>query len=1029
MSNPTTGGKIPLPDVPSSLTPTEALQQMAVTVKSVMNEIVAVMTPFVAEGLQRATDAQKAAEAELVALAGADPSSLPSHLSKMRSLLAGIYQEGGAADTLKSGAATKFPSLITAAQDDYAGQLTQQLINDAQAGVLTAGLGQPLPAPMLQPTPISIPASKPVVTVLQSAPLSPAIPKPPVNPTPQQEGAYINLLSSMGLKQQALDEATRYRNANPKLFADPTAGQSTVAPVVTQSPPLPTVTPSPPVTPVSPPQPVTLPPAPITASITPIPVQPAPIPPMPPVPPFISSDCPPCVATYFGQLQQQQNLITAALNAITAALSQPCSVTVNTQTSPTTNSTFNDYFGGSSYQSTSNVPVIQPANNTTSTQPAPQNGQATQPAAQSVFPKPSQKAPYDPSKSPQQVPSVPTVGSLNIPNFNAPDVCDFTKKWGLPTLGAGHDDVYKWLKNLTTSNPGVGLLDSLKSTAKSVPVLGSFIVSLIDTVISSSQIAPLWLVQLANKFGQELGCNIGDAALPITMETLIGIAAKYIGANFDDYAIPFTQWRRYVCPTELPSIADANAAYLTDEITDGQWECWVRANNGLPAPNRTVRNAARSRLSRDEYVSLLLRGNIDADTYQQKIRELGFTKADDVKGIEDLSVALPGIGDIIRFLVRDVGDTRIVETFGLDESFEAKWSDELAHMAKSQGISPNLAKLYWRAHWDIPSPTQLYTMLHRLRPGRVSGIDTTKQVGPLTAAQQKARLSQNDLVVTRDDVMLALQQDDIAPFWVNRLMAVSYRPLTRTDVRSAYVQSSIDRKELTEALQDFGYDPPRAETLARIYDNMKVRTLLRYPELQLYMKGALSVEEITLFLKGEGVEDNLIVRIINKADFRAKAQFRGACLKETMQQYYKGKISVVELRQQIRNLGLTLAHANKLISNAECEAKHQDKEATMAQVAQLYFDDLLKANDLTVRLVRIGYGIDLAKLLSADMIKRKEIRDGKAAEAETRREQIEQRRKDREAEKIAKEAAKAAKKGKNAEPPTPLTVPPIVPPK
>src|SRR4029077_5166744 len=84
-----------------------------------------------------------------------------------------------------------------------------------------------------------------------------------------------------------------------------------------------------------------------------------------------------------------------------------------------------------------------------------------------------------------------------------------------------------------------------------------------------------------------------------------------------------------------------------------------------------------------------------------------------------LSEELPPVGDIIRFMVRNTEDKDIVESFGLNKEFEQKYVGLLQKWGKAAGLTEEVVRAFWRAHWVIPAVGQLFAMFQRLRPGRV----------------------------------------------------------------------------------------------------------------------------------------------------------------------------------------------------------------------------------------------------------------------------------------------------------------------
>jgi len=111
-----------------------------------------------------------------------------------------------------------------------------------------------------------------------------------------------------------------------------------------------------------------------------------------------------------------------------------------------------------------------------------------------------------------------------------------------------------------------------------------------------------------------------------------------------------------------------------------------------------------------------------------------------------------GAPDYIRFAVRDVYDTVKRALYTLDEDYPKIVGAKL----KMLGYSPQDAKDAWAAHWELPSPTQAFEMLHRgVLPAGISIEDFLKSA-------------------------------DYAPVWRQSMKDISYNPITRTDAKRMY---------------------------------------------------------------------------------------------------------------------------------------------------------------------------------------------------------------------------------------------------
>jgi len=132
-----------------------------------------------------------------------------------------------------------------------------------------------------------------------------------------------------------------------------------------------------------------------------------------------------------------------------------------------------------------------------------------------------------------------------------------------------------------------------------------------------------------------------------------------------------------------------------------------------------ILNLYRSLLGVGECRELYLRGEISEKEHDQRLQQLGF-KDNDIEHLKKLYWYIPSPSDLVHMAVREAWADETAAMFGYDEEFP----EEFAEWAEKQGMSRDWAKRYWRAHWEIPSPTMGYEMLHR-------GIITEKELDTL----------------------------------------------------------------------------------------------------------------------------------------------------------------------------------------------------------------------------------------------------------------------------------------------------------
>jgi hypothetical protein len=225
-------------------------------------------------------------------------------------------------------------------------------------------------------------------------------------------------------------------------------------------------------------------------------------------------------------------------------------------------------------------------------------------------------------------------------------------------------------------------------------------------------------------------------------------------------------------------------------------------------------DVAKSRLKEELLVTLRLRNIITKAQYTLRMYALGYDAAE----AEDLYkslLAYPGISDIVRMAVREAYTPEIAEKFGQYLDIPPDFITEAAKV----GIPEEIARQYWAAHWDLPSPMQGFDMLHR-------GI------------------------ITQEELKLLLRALDVMPFWRDKLINLAYAPFTRVDVRRMHKMGILTRAQVLQSYQDIGYNPEKAEALTKFTEQLNAGTgtqaekeLTKSDILTAYRAGIYSREE------------------------------------------------------------------------------------------------------------------------------------------------------------------------------------------
>lgn len=337
-----------------------------------------------------------------------------------------------------------------------------------------------------------------------------------------------------------------------------------------------------------------------------------------------------------------------------------------------------------------------------------------------------------------------------------------------------------------------------------------------------------------------------------------------------------------------PAILDAatlTEAFRRGNVTDDYHYTELALSGYDDTSINVLKQLSRTLLSPDDARVLYVRGLISRADHDTILRQHGYAESD-IDLLVSTYSAMPSPSDIVRMAVREVFTPETATRYGLYEDIP----DDYFSWARRVGLSPEVAKLYWAAHWELPSPQMGYEMLHR-------GI------------------------ISLDQLKELLRALDVMPYWRDKLVALSYEPYTRVDIRRMYQTGALSYDEVIKAYKDIGYDDEKAKRLAdwtathyalsEKTDIDEYRTLSAQTYQAAYKRGIITRDEYISYLTilGYRREDAELMVAISDADkaisdipdedIPRKAQLTNLFLTA----YTSGVITSVELRSALSALG------------------------------------------------------------------------------------------------------------------------------
>lgn len=447
-------------------------------------------------------------------------------------------------------------------------------------------------------------------------------------------------------------------------------------------------------------------------------------------------------------------------------------------------------------------------------------------------------------------------------------------------------------------------------------------------------------------------------------ETITGAPLKYL-AQSNTYSLQF------LAPQFLPGQADLDNLQLRDKIDEDVWTCLTKANGNLPQWHRAARDAKQALLTPDQITQLRRRNLITVKQYWDMMREAGYINDRYTGATWELSELPLGASDIVRCMVRDSFDAHAVAKYQYDKDFTEKFTGQARDWFYWQGYSEEQARYIWRAHWEIPSNTALYEMYHRLRPDRKEAVEYGEQLAAAEAAGGAAPAGDAPPVVTRSDIKEAMEINDMAPAWIDAMLAISMHPITNSDAARAYMIGYFDSAELIERFRDNGYTEDDATTLAEYWEfesNKRIRSqsgvLTPRKVLSLYKDGAIDRAAARLYLQDIFPNAQQLDKLLGQADDQQKAELVQTRSKLIKRSVITGEYTNKDAVTALIGLGINRNTAQGTADTWELEGSHRSKEVLAAQLCKWRYMGLITSDQHQQRLMRLGYPLDDARTIS-----------------------------------------------------------------
>lgn len=355
-----------------------------------------------------------------------------------------------------------------------------------------------------------------------------------------------------------------------------------------------------------------------------------------------------------------------------------------------------------------------------------------------------------------------------------------------------------------------------------------------------------------------------DWPTPFNLYAFFAVAGSIVWSNMSTWLSGVSNLKAQEVNAELrPNLLDQASLlrYLIKNPDEVDTVLEIMRRWGIPEDQLRMFVAGSEALpSLTEILVLVNRGIYTTTHAENLLKQQGF---DDLVAEDMLELRhfYPGPSDLVSLAGREAFEPESIRKFNLDQDFNLLDMD----VFKKAGVSEEIARWYWVAHWNNPSLNQVFEMIHRqveIEPGKTWSTD---------------------------DLDVYYKLADINPFFGDMLRQIAYRVPTRVDTRRMFEMGVIDKGQVKKNYLGMGYDNTDADFLTEFAERLKDRfgrELSRTQVEKLYSLGQLTaldfVDYLVLldyteeearqirFLKDVDLEEDRLKAFINRVEYQYK---------------------------------------------------------------------------------------------------------------------------------------------------------------
>ena len=384
----------------------------------------------------------------------------------------------------------------------------------------------------------------------------------------------------------------------------------------------------------------------------------------------------------------------------------------------------------------------------------------------------------------------------------------------------------------------------------------------------------------------------------------------------------YQKWALQSWPNVNPQINELVEMLHRGEISKQEFTDTVE-EYGLSAENsEKLFNISIRLLLPQDYVTLWRRGRITEDECNNQLRKSHLSERE-VKEFKQVTEFFPSPPDLVRFAVREVYNPEILQAFGALDDLPSEFINE----SFKAGLPEEQAKNYWAAHWELPSLLMGFDMLHRR-------------------------------IIDKDQLTMLMKALDIMPGWRDSLTKLSYKPLTRVDVRRMFDTNVLNEEEVNNAYLDVGYSPENAERMTeftKVYTSNEMSGVTRSSIMSSFKRGIITKEELKSYLEAFGYSEKVVNFWLQMATFEKEEEVLELITDEIKSRYRSGMITLRQAKMELETYDLPASYVNEIISKLKIQESVRVKLPSKGDLENWLKIGVINDETFHQRMLQIGY--------------------------------------------------------------------------